>query len=173
MVCLQFNNTEKSFTKSLNLCHLVDHLIIFSGTPKRVKILDYQGISLGHPALDIWPIVYSATDAEYRKEHLEVDLQAYYNVLSTYMDTKVDYTVFRQEVEERRAYGMITYGTFDPFLTLSPQKLPDLATEGKKFLKITKEMLIAEDTEEDHPDVREIRRRLMGNMNEMEELNLL
>ena len=49
----------------------------------------------------------------------------------------------------------------------------EILTEGKKFIKITKEMLIAEDTEEDHPDVREIRRRLMGNMKEMEELNLI
>ena len=126
--------------------------------------MDYANISLGHPALDIWPIVYSATDAEYRKEHLEVDLQAYYAVLSTYMDTKVDYAVFRQEVEERRAFSVIAYGTYDPFLTLSPYKLPHLITEGNKFKKVAKEMLIAEDTEEDHPDVREIRRRIMGNM---------
>ena len=148
-------------------------MFIVPGTPKRVKILDYQGISLGHPALDIWPMVYSATDAEYRKEHMDVDLQAYYAVLSTYMDVKVNYTVFRQEVEERRAFGMIVYGTVDLFLTMSPEKLPNLITEFDKFKKVTKDMLIAEDTEEDHPDVREIRRRLMGNMNEMEELNLL
>ena len=148
-------------------------MFIVPGTPKRVKILDYQGISLGHPALDIWPMVYSATDAEYRKEHMDVDLQAYYAVLSTYMDVKVDYTVFRQEVEERRAFGMIVYGTVDLFLTMSPEKLPNLITEFDKFKKVTKGMLIAEDTEEDHPDVREIRRRLMGNMKEMEELSLI
>ena len=118
-------------------------------------------------------MVYSATDAEYRREHLEVDLQAYYAVLSTYMDTKVDYAVFRQEVEERRAYGVIIYGSFDPFLTLSPEKLPHPVTESDKFKRVTKEMLIAEDTEEDHPDVREIRRRIMGNLKEMEELNLI
>ena len=148
-------------------------MFIVPGTPKRVKILDYQGISLGHPALDIWPMVYSATDAEYRREHLEVDLQAYYAVLSTYMDTKVDYAVFRQELEERRAYGVIIYGSFDPFLTLSQEKLPHPVTESDKFKRVTKEMLIAEDTEEDHPDVREIRRRIMGNLKEMEELNLI
>ena len=60
-----------------------------TGTPKRVKIQDFQYIGFGHPAMDIWFIVYSATDAEYRANHLEDDLQAYYDVLSGYMDTRV------------------------------------------------------------------------------------
>ena len=46
-------------------------------------------------------------------------------------------------------------------------------TEQSKLGRVCKEMLVAEDTEEDHPDVREIRRRLMGNMKEMEELNFI
>ena len=77
-----------------------------------MKILDYQGLTLGHPAMDIWTIIYSATDAEYRATHLENDLQAYYAVFSTYMDTAVDYAEFRQEVEERRVYGMVLFGEF-------------------------------------------------------------
>ena len=59
------------------------------GNPKRVKILDYQGLTLGHPAYDIWSIVYSATDGKYRSDHLEEDLQAYYAIFSSYMDIKV------------------------------------------------------------------------------------
>ena len=77
-----------------------------------MKILDYQGLTLGHPAMDIWTIIYSVTDAEYRATHLENDLQAYYAVFSTYMDTAVDYAEFRQEVEERRVYGMVMFGEF-------------------------------------------------------------
>ena len=77
-----------------------------------MKILDYQGLTLGHPAMDIWTIIYSVTDAEYRATHLENDLQAYYEVFSTYMDTAVDYAEFRQEVEERRVYGMVMFGEF-------------------------------------------------------------
>ena len=77
-----------------------------------MKILDYQGLTLGHPAMDIWTIVYSATDAEYRAEHLENDLKAYYEVFSTYMDTTVDYAEFRKEVEERRIYGLVMFGEF-------------------------------------------------------------
>ena len=77
-----------------------------------MKILDYQGLTLGHPAMDIWTIVYSATDAEYRAEHLENDLKAYFEVFSTYMDTTVDYAEFRKEVEERRIYGLVMFGEF-------------------------------------------------------------
>ena len=84
-----------------------------------MKILDYQGLTLGHPALDIWSIVYSATDAEYRASHLEDDLRAYYTVLAGYMDTTVDYTEFRQELEERRVMGMVMYGRITCCLLLS------------------------------------------------------
>ena len=78
-----------------------------------MKILDYQGLTLGHPALDIWSIVYSATDACYRVNHLEDDLRAYYTILSGYMEIKVDYKEFRQELEERRVMGMVMYGRFN------------------------------------------------------------
>ena len=83
-----------------------------------MKILDYQGLTLGHPAMDIWTIMYSATDAEYRAAHLENDLQAYYAVFSTYMDTAVDFAEFRREVEESRVYGMALWGEFGVFFAI-------------------------------------------------------
>ena len=82
----------------------------FLGSPKRVKILDMQGLTLGHPALDIWTMVYSATDPEYRAAHLEADLRAYFTILTTYMEeADPDFTEFMREVEERRVYGMVLY----------------------------------------------------------------
>ena len=72
-------------------------------------------MTFGHPALDIWSIVYSVTDADYRADHLEEDLRAYYAVLSGYMETKVDYGEFRQELEERRVMGMVMYGGFHAY----------------------------------------------------------
>ena len=75
-----------------------------------MKILDFQALTLGHPAMDIWGIVYSCTDAEYRATSLEDDLAAYYAVLSGYMKTKADYSEFRQELMERRVYGMVMFG---------------------------------------------------------------
>ena len=129
-------------------------------------------MGLGHPATDIWSIVYSATDAEYRADHLEEDLQAYYDVMSTYMDPRADFTEFRQELEERRMFGMVQWSVAC-LLTLSPTELPSPVKEHSKLESACREMLTAEDTEEDHPDLREGRRRLMSNMKEMETLGII
>ena len=83
---------------------------LFPGTPTRVKILDYQALKLGHPALNIWSIVNSTSDADYRVHHLEEDLQAYFDILAGYTGTEVDYTDFRQELKERRVMAMVIYG---------------------------------------------------------------
>ena len=66
----------------INLAAIETYLNLSAGTPKRVKILDYQALTFGHPAMDIWSIVYSCTDGEYRKDYLEEDLKAYYTILS-------------------------------------------------------------------------------------------
>ena len=80
------------------------------GSPKAVKILDFQALTLGHPAMDIWTMVYSATDPEYRAAHLEADLRAYFTVLATYMEeANPDFTEFMREMEERRVYGMVLF----------------------------------------------------------------
>ena len=66
--------------------------------------------------MDIWTIVYAATDPKYRAANLEDDLHAYYTVLSTYMDVAVDFEEFKQETEERRVYGMAMFGRFRVFM---------------------------------------------------------
>jgi len=162
-------------SKFQTVCHsdLHSSQIMFAlnedGTPKRVKILDYQGLTLGHPSMDIWTMLYSATDAEYRAAHLEDDLQAYYSVFSTYMDTAVDFAEFRQEVEEGRVYGMVMFGNFC-FMTLSPTKLPSPTKELSKYSAACREILLAKETPEDHPDIRLIRKRVAGNLEEMANL---
>ena len=155
--------------------------------------MDYQGLTLGHPAMDIWTIVYSATDPEYRAAHLDTDLRAYYEVFSTYMDTPADYAEFRKEVDERRVYGMVMFGKSCCsnilaisltlfcsfyignfcFMTLSPTKLPSPTKELSKYTAACREMLLAEETPEDHPDIREIRRRVAANLTEMLHLGLI
>ena len=76
-------------------------------------------MTLGHPSIDIWTLVYSATDAEYRATSLDEDLRAYFEVLSTYMDTPADYAEFKQEVEEGRIYGLVMFSKFQPKKSLS------------------------------------------------------
>jgi aminoglycoside/choline kinase family phosphotransferase len=128
-----FDYKESKF-KTMTHSDLWTSQIMFAlnedGTPKRVKILDYQGLTLGHPALDIWSIIYSATDATYRADDMEEDLRAYFTILSAYMETQVNYTEFRQELEERRVMGMVMYGTFC-MATLSPIALPSPVRPSK------------------------------------------
>ena len=64
---------------------------------------------------------------------------------------------------------LLHQGTFC-FMTLSPTKLPSPTKELSKYSAACKEMLLAEDTPEDHPDVREIRRRIAGNLKEIVDL---
>ena len=54
------------------------------------------------------------TWSDSRANHMEEDLKAYFNVLSGYMEEKVDFEEFRQELEERRVKGI----TIDCKLTL-------------------------------------------------------
>ena len=56
------------------------------------------------------------------------------------------------------------------FMTLSPTKLPSPTKETSKYTAACKEILLAEETPEDHPDIRKIRKRVAGNLKEMEDL---
>ena len=58
-------------------------------------------------------------------------------------------------------------------MTLSPTKLPSPTKELSKYTAACREILLAEDTPEDHPDIREIRRRVTGNLTEMLDLGLI
>jgi aminoglycoside/choline kinase family phosphotransferase len=60
------------------------------GSPKQVEILDFQTLSAGHPASDIWRMVYSATDSNFRKNHFEDCLKSYFSILSGYMAPLAD-----------------------------------------------------------------------------------
>ena len=51
-------------------------------------------------------------------------------------------------------------------MNLSPVQLPSPA----KFFAAITEMLLAEEREDDHPDTREIRRRVAANLQEMVDL---
>ena len=56
------------------------------------------------------------------------------------------------------------------FVNLSPVQLPSPAKAPGKFSAAITEMLLAEEKEDDHPDIREIRRRVAANLKEMVEL---
>ena len=51
--------------------------------------------------------------------------------------------------------------------------MPSPVSEVSKFGAACREILTAEETAEDHPDLREIRRRVMSNMREMVERDFI
>ena len=55
-------------------------------------------------------------------------------------------------------------------MTLSPTKLPSPTKELSKYTAACKEILLAEETPEDHPDIRLIRKRVSGNLKELVDL---
>ena len=59
------------------------------------------------------------------------------------------------------------------FMTLSPTKLPSPTKELSKYTAACREILLAEETPEDHPDILEIRRRVKGNLAEMLDIGLI
>ena len=53
-------------------------------------------------------------------------------------------------------------------VTLSPVKLPSPVREPKRCLEECRKMLQAKDTkDEEHPDIKEMRRRVLSNVEEM------
>ena len=56
------------------------------------------------------------------------------------------------------------------FMTLSPTKLPSPTKELSKYSAACREILLAKETPEDHPDIRLIRKRVAGNLEEMANL---
>ena len=144
------------------------------GSPDQVKILDYQTLSLGHPATDIWKIVYTATDSNFRTNNFEECLKSYFSILSTYMTDLEDtnYEDFKEEVEARRSTSPLIDG-FRTVLTLAPDKRPDPMNEKTKFIEDVKKDLNGPDSEDHHPDVKEMRRRVMDLVKECYEQGLL
>lgn len=144
------------------------------GSPKQAKILDYQTINPGHPATDIWMLVYGSTDSDFRKNHFQECLESYFSVLSDYMSPLVDvsFQEFQTEVEERRFPGPYLYAV-SPLITLAARERPNIIEEKDKFVQEVKKDLCAVDKDDDHPDLKEMRRRILDLVNEGIELDII
>ena len=58
-------------------------------------------------------------------------------------------------------------------MTLSPTKLPSPTKQTSRYAAACRELLLTEDKADDHPDVREIRRRVAGNLKEMVDIGII
>ena len=58
-------------------------------------------------------------------------------------------------------------------MTLSPTKLPSPTRQTSRYAAACNAILLAEDQPDDHPDIREIRRRVAGNLREMVDITIV
>ena len=143
----------------------------------RVKLLDFQGMVIGHPARDLWYLLQIGTDPEFRSKHLDTVFEKYFAVFSSYIEAvgvKVEFDVFRAECELWRGPISLLLGNFVLFLSLNPepQSLSNLS-DFKKFYRNFEEKLGGEpDDTTDHPMMKEIRRRITEGIFELDSLGL-
>ena len=142
----------------------------------RVKLLDFQLLAIGHPARDLWYFLQMGTDPGFRSKHLETVLEQYYAVFSSYLEAsgvRVEFSAFRQECEKWRAPISLLFGTFVIFAGLNPE--PQSIETSSSWKKIQRDMdkqLGGEAKETDHPMMKEIRRRIVGGVLELDALGL-
>ena len=67
--------------------------MMFSEDESEVVLLDFQLMGLFHPAKDLWYFLSLATDADFRKAHLQDLLMDYFKVFNPYLkDAEIEMT---------------------------------------------------------------------------------
>jgi hypothetical protein len=128
-------------------------------------MIDFQMMSPGHPAKDIWYFLYSCTDSNWRKEHLDECLRVYFDEYNPYLTKagiNMEYEAFYKEVHIRRGIGLI-FGLMLLPIVLNPEPMDAFrtATDFKKFGKWREETFSEPPKEDDHEMINEIKRRFI------------
>ena len=159
------------------------------------KFIDFGNSYIMHPAYDILYFLYTTTDRGFRQSHFDALLRNYFATFSTYFsgDDDLSYGRFKKETEEMREGVMIFTSTvriyylahfrdrfrFEPFrpqIQLVPTMLCPIELKLKTFgdvkesIDFRDKVLPARDQEDDHPMLREIRRRLVDMLEELAEM---
>ena len=107
----------------------------------RVKLLDFQGLTMGHPARDLWYFLQISTDPGFRSKHLETVLEEYYAVFSSYLEAsgvKAEFSAFRKECENWRAPISLLFGNSVMFIALNPE--PQSIDTWSSFKKLQRDV---------------------------------
>ncbi len=150
--------------------------LLFSEDNLKACMVDFQMLSIGHPARDIWYFFYICSDSTWRKEHLGQALESYFNTFRIYLDLgglKMSFEEFNKEVQDRRSYGLFLGSEVVPNV-LSPNALVLDNMNAFSAMKAKRKQEIAgEPKDDDHPMVTEIRRRLVDMVLEAAELEMI
>ena len=142
-----------------------------------VTFVDFGQFQTSHPARDFWYFLYSSTDSEWRKNHLETCFETYYKTFSKYLSKSnivMTYDDFKKEFDSKRGLG-VSYGFLaipgvlndNPELNISDFK------SFRNLLKYRKETFSKPLDEEEADNIKEINRRLLDLIEESYELGLL
>ena len=138
--------------------------------------MDFQVLTMGHPARDLWYFLQMGTDPDFRSRHLETVLEEYYSVFSSYLKASgvsVEFSVFREECEKWRAPISLLFGNSAMFGILNPEPQSfETLSSCKKMGRDMEEMLVGEAKDSDHPMMKEIRRRIIEGILELDALGL-
>ena len=159
----------------------VNNMLFSSADPEdtnlTVTMLDFQLLSLAHPAKDIWYLLYCNTDREFREKHLQSVLQEYFQVLSGYLQkegVKISFEDFVKDISPIRAPMALIFSIMVMFVGLNPEPLGfGSFAEMKQFGEIFKRQIGSEPRDSDDPMVKEIRRRILGIITELSDYDFI
>lgn len=110
-----------------------EHFVFQGGKVTEVIPVDYQLAYYGCPILDVLYFIYSATDYDFRKKHLNYLKDLYYESLKAFLgyfkiphETVFPREEFERQFTEKRDYGLMVNVFLLPFLFVSENKAPDL-----------------------------------------------
>lgn len=170
-----YGNNDNSVFRTVIHGDLWNNNILFQSNPdgsaKDVKFIDFQVSTLAHPAVDLNYFLYIGTDRQFREQHLKDLLKSYYDVLSSYLSPhqpEVTFEQFHQEYQERRVVGLLGCVLLMPNM-LNPDQVEFKGLNGPRKLEEHRRKLFI--SENQHPSITELRRRIMDMVDEFEELD--
>lgn len=93
--------------------------------------VDFQGLRLGSPSVDILYFIYCGTDAEFRRLHLKNLLNRYYETFSRFLrllnlnpEEEFSRQDFDEDYKRVLGHGLITATTVLPIVLIKPTEAP-------------------------------------------------
>jgi len=134
------------------------------GKPNQIKLIDYQIMSIHEPYRDLYLMLYLNSDREFRKTNMEILLQCYYEKLSQTIGAEkipLSYKQFKEEWNKYRAYSIAFAVLYMPAVLATGKIMMDTMAQADAASKELKKRISDPDSDDDHPNTRELRRRII------------
>jgi hypothetical protein len=138
-------------------------------------LVDFQLINYGHPAYDVLYMMYISTDLEFRDAHMAECLASYWNTLATYLDkfkpkgVTYDEAAFHVDLKTYKTIAFVLATTLLPNVLSGSQ----VDAEGLLALRDIQRKQAAELEDPENLNSKEIKRRVVGLVQELTRDNLI